>query len=720
LPGAMQIAAQSIGKTTAEFANMMANGEVISEDFLPRFADALEDRFGTGTDAVRSFGAETARMKNAWDQLLVTIGNAGPFDALGGGAGTAATAINWLSVGVGSALEYLEALGQSIGRIASAVTEWDFEHVGDDIAANFAQAQTDIAGLADEIFNADVNLRQASEGATEFGAATGQAGINIAEATAEVAGLAAEAKHVETSVRQAGESIGQVPDALADVAWTADQAGISMTRAADGTWEFGDGLTGIRSSTRDAQDGVERISLALSDYDRDTVSAGRSTSQLSDELERTGKAQAALKGEIQQYTKSIRDLRGQKREATQQAAEYAAQIRALKNDLKTASTQEGAQALKNEIEILSVKQEEAKKSAQDLGNSIFELQQKSAATKEQIKLLGDRSRDLHVGLKTAGEAAKETGRTISNAGNEAREPLSAIAHLSKDAADAQQAIAEGAASVKLIYVAQMRQMSNAAAEFFLRTREAADENDGTFRTYFKSLERAKDLTETLYQQESARAAQIIAQSQDVDNANHKVIASVEESIASFQVLDQQTLAQVRSAVERLKEASAQMVESLSDDVRHFREELDETGRLREQNWFEERKAHYEEILRVGTATERALAREALDQLNEVHRKRLEKIDERHKEETKRTKRAAAEETEARQSEIESGASREIEIRSGIEDAVHQKRMSQLDEFQERLRRLGGAGPVHIEIIGNVQGLDPEDLLAALERAGATA
>ena len=46
LPGAFQIAAQAMGVTTAELDKMLQDGKVFSDQFLPRFATALESRFG--------------------------------------------------------------------------------------------------------------------------------------------------------------------------------------------------------------------------------------------------------------------------------------------------------------------------------------------------------------------------------------------------------------------------------------------------------------------------------------------------------------------------------------------------------------------------------------------------------------------------------------------------------------------------------------------------
>lgn len=54
LPGAMEIAAMSIGKTTKEFMKMMEQGEVISSEMLPKFAEKVKQVF----DAASKYGAK--------------------------------------------------------------------------------------------------------------------------------------------------------------------------------------------------------------------------------------------------------------------------------------------------------------------------------------------------------------------------------------------------------------------------------------------------------------------------------------------------------------------------------------------------------------------------------------------------------------------------------------------------------------------------------------
>lgn len=53
LPGAMKIAADSVGLTSDELRKMLESGQLLSKDFLPLFARALQTTFGEGTKPVK-------------------------------------------------------------------------------------------------------------------------------------------------------------------------------------------------------------------------------------------------------------------------------------------------------------------------------------------------------------------------------------------------------------------------------------------------------------------------------------------------------------------------------------------------------------------------------------------------------------------------------------------------------------------------------------------
>lgn len=75
IPGAFSIAARAMGKTEQELNKMLDKGELMSAEFLPRFANELEKTFGGGLDkASKSFQAQMNRNENSMLKLETTMG----------------------------------------------------------------------------------------------------------------------------------------------------------------------------------------------------------------------------------------------------------------------------------------------------------------------------------------------------------------------------------------------------------------------------------------------------------------------------------------------------------------------------------------------------------------------------------------------------------------------------------------------------------------------
>lgn len=75
LPGAFELAAQSMNLTTAELMDMMKKGEVVSRDFLPRFAALVKDSLGTQIGiAVNQYNAHLNRLKSQTFLLQASLG----------------------------------------------------------------------------------------------------------------------------------------------------------------------------------------------------------------------------------------------------------------------------------------------------------------------------------------------------------------------------------------------------------------------------------------------------------------------------------------------------------------------------------------------------------------------------------------------------------------------------------------------------------------------
>ena len=75
LPGALGIAARAMNMTQGELMRFMQDGKLMSEEFLPKFADQLKTEFAGGVDAAReSLTANLNRMKTSFTDLALTVG----------------------------------------------------------------------------------------------------------------------------------------------------------------------------------------------------------------------------------------------------------------------------------------------------------------------------------------------------------------------------------------------------------------------------------------------------------------------------------------------------------------------------------------------------------------------------------------------------------------------------------------------------------------------
>lgn len=71
LPGAFEVAAKSIGVTTQQLDKMLQKGQLNAVDFLPKFANALEDTFGPAKgQKVDSLNASVNRLSNSFTNLI--------------------------------------------------------------------------------------------------------------------------------------------------------------------------------------------------------------------------------------------------------------------------------------------------------------------------------------------------------------------------------------------------------------------------------------------------------------------------------------------------------------------------------------------------------------------------------------------------------------------------------------------------------------------------
>lgn len=78
LPGAFQIAARAMGMTTTELDKMLESGQLLANDFLPKFAAQLSNEVAPSVDeASRSMQASVNRLSTAWTDFKQTVSQSG-------------------------------------------------------------------------------------------------------------------------------------------------------------------------------------------------------------------------------------------------------------------------------------------------------------------------------------------------------------------------------------------------------------------------------------------------------------------------------------------------------------------------------------------------------------------------------------------------------------------------------------------------------------------
>lgn len=114
LVGSFQVAAQAMGGTTAELSKMLETGQVVAEDFLPKFAAALSASTAAAAGLNASGpAAEFARVRNELQEMSTQLG-AGIFEGLGDGLSDLVTKLQQLN-----ATEIGRGIGEFLGALAA-------------------------------------------------------------------------------------------------------------------------------------------------------------------------------------------------------------------------------------------------------------------------------------------------------------------------------------------------------------------------------------------------------------------------------------------------------------------------------------------------------------------------------------------------------------------------------------------------------------------------
>lgn len=115
LPGAFQIAARAMGVSTAALNDMLKKGQVLSDDFLPKFARELNKTFNIDGTGITNFTASINNLATSWSLFL---------DKLDSTLGISSTVMKVLD-GIAGALDFLtehmEGMLKALGALTGAL-----------------------------------------------------------------------------------------------------------------------------------------------------------------------------------------------------------------------------------------------------------------------------------------------------------------------------------------------------------------------------------------------------------------------------------------------------------------------------------------------------------------------------------------------------------------------------------------------------------------------
>ncbi len=220
LPGAYQVAAKAMGKTTQEFGKLVASGKLLSEDFLPKFAAQLQKDYGSKLDAYLTSPIGRAKVafaefKNTTDALEASAGA-----AFLGGFTSGLQALN-AELKSADTKAAAEALGHTLGEGLATAAQGAAFLVGNLDKVALAGGAVVAIGLAQWLVSTATEARAAAAAYLAKGQAAEAAGaISVTTAQGEVVAVTS----LRGAVVAAAEAEVAAASAARDLALANEQA----------------------------------------------------------------------------------------------------------------------------------------------------------------------------------------------------------------------------------------------------------------------------------------------------------------------------------------------------------------------------------------------------------------------------------------------------------------------------------------------------------------
>lgn len=215
LPGALKIAADSAGLTTAQLINLVENGQVLAEDLLPRLAVGLNTTFQESADTAGTTSQQFNRLRNAISQTFADIGDSGILKfliAAGAALSTFTVAVATFSGSVlGSFGAAIAAVSTGLYDLGKAIVTLDFSNLLDkwsESATRFKDVVSDSFAKSGEIIQRFLDLipgigeeaKTAAQGADTLAASVSKTGVEAFIASKNWIGLITQYRESRKSI----------------------------------------------------------------------------------------------------------------------------------------------------------------------------------------------------------------------------------------------------------------------------------------------------------------------------------------------------------------------------------------------------------------------------------------------------------------------------------------------------------------------------------------
>jgi tape measure domain-containing protein len=368
LPGAFSIAATAMGVTTAQLTEMISEGNVTADVFLPKLAAALKNVYGD-VAPVDTFQASWNALKNSVNDAFVAIGNTGVMEVV-------SKVFDGLALGVTATVETVKMFGKELGNLWYLLTTLDYKgylnnnaSISEEFLKNIDAARSKFLGLKGDLEEVDKSGQKAAAALTS----------GMKDSVVATVDLKKAAKEADEQLKLLGLDPNKFKD---DVAQTSAEIVSAFQKLAENPAVKGDQLLAGFLVALDKLKGkdLDTVGFALQDaFQKGKLSAEQleaATYALETKQQGLWSAMIVTTKASTEQTEALK-----KQQAATQKAEESAQKYAL--EMEKLASNEKIKAIESKVKLDIAEVEANAKIAEKLMDSL------AATYSSDVKLIGD-------------------------------------------------------------------------------------------------------------------------------------------------------------------------------------------------------------------------------------------------------------------------------------------------------------------------------------------